>query len=80
MGSFQSTRAATKIRKITEINMQEPYLVLSKRLESNLSFAVFEIKGALAARRAHFRRRAHVFQTCAPDVRTFCHSIPIAIY
>ena len=40
---------------------------------------VFEIKGALGARRAHFRGRAHVFRTCAPDVHTFLHSIIIVI-
>ena len=32
---------------------------------------VFEINGALGARRAQFRRRAHDFQQCAPDVCTF---------
>ena len=42
--------------------------------------AVFEINGAHGARRAHFRGRAHVFRTCAPDVCTFFHSILIAIY
>ena len=42
--------------------------------------AVFEINGALGARRAHFDSRAHVFQTCAPDVCTFFHLIIIAIY
>ena len=42
--------------------------------------SVSEIKGALGARRAHFRGRAHVFRTCAPDVRRFFHSILIAIY
>ena len=41
--------------------------------------SVSEIKGALGARRAHFRGRAHVFRTCAPDVHTFFHSIIIAI-
>ena len=33
--------------------------------------SVLEIKGAHCARRAHFRRRAHVFQSCAPGVCTF---------
>ena len=42
--------------------------------------SVFEINGALGAQRAHFRGRAHVFRTCAPDVRTFIHPIIIAIY
>ena len=41
---------------------------------------VFEINGALGAWRAHFRGRAHVFHTCAPDVRAFFHPIVIAIY
>ena len=41
---------------------------------------VFEINGALGARRAHFRGRAHVFRRCAPDVRTFFHPIVISIY
>ena len=30
-----------------------------------------EINGALGSGPAHFRGRAHVFLTCAPDVRTF---------
>ena len=42
--------------------------------------AVFEINGAHGARRAHFRSRAHVFRTCAPDGRTCFHSIIIVIY
>ena len=48
--------------------------------EIGLYESVFEINGALGARRAHFRGRAHVFQTCAPDVCTFIHSVIIAIY
>ena len=47
---------------------------------SDINIAVFEINSALGARRAHFHGRAHVFRTCAPDVRTFIHSIIIAIY
>ena len=34
-------------------------------------FSVFEIKGAPGARRAHFRRRVHVFVSCAPGVCMF---------
>ena len=41
---------------------------------------MFEINGALCARRAHFRGQAHVFRTCAPDVRTFFQSTIIVIY
>ena len=43
-------------------------------------YTVFEIKGAHGAWRAHFHGRAHVFRMCAPDGRTFFHSILIAIY
>ena len=48
--------------------------------DRSYELSVFEIKGALGARRAHFRGRAHVFRTCAPDVCTFIHSIIIVIY
>ena len=41
--------------------------------------SVFEINGAHCARRAHFRRRAHVFLSCAPGVCTFFQSIIMAI-
>ena len=34
-------------------------------------YAVFEIKSAPGARGAHFRRRAHNFRQCAPDVHAF---------
>ena len=36
-----------------------------------IEVTVFEIKGAHCARCAHFRRRAHVFLSCAPGVCTF---------
>ena len=42
--------------------------------------SVLEINGALGARCAHFRGRAHVFRMCAPDVRTVFHSLIIVIY
>ena len=42
--------------------------------------AVFEIKGAPCARRAHFRRRVHVFLSCAPGVCTFFQFIIMAKY
>ena len=42
--------------------------------------AVFQIKGALCARHAHFCGCAHDFQTCAPVVRTFFQSIIITAY
>ena len=47
---------------------------------SLLGPSVFENNEAHGARRTHFRGKAHVVQTCAPDVHTFFHSILIAIY
>ena len=41
--------------------------------------SVFEINGALGARRAQFRRRAHDFRHCAPDVCTFFQPFIILI-
>ena len=55
-------------------------LLLVKEFKIYSTKTVFEINGAHGARRAHFRGRAHVFRTCAPDVCTFFHSILIAIY
>ena len=43
-------------------------------------WSVFEIKGAHCARRAHFRRRAHVFLSCAPGVCTFFQGIIMAVF
>ena len=57
-------------------NSRQSYIAL---FWSFAILTVFEINGAVGARRAHFRGRAHVFRTCAPDVRTFSHSI-IIIY
>ena len=42
--------------------------------------AVYEIKGAPCARRAHFHGRVHDFQRCAPGVCTFFEPFCIAIY
>ena len=46
-------------------------IILSERgYVLNYHSPVFEIDGALGARRTYFRRYAHIFPTCVPDVHT----------
>ena len=54
--------------------------ILRRSRQWSLTACLFKINGALGARRAQFRRRAHDFRHCAPDVCTFFKPAIIQIY